>query len=63
VEHCRHRGTLVLFGDVMQSNIGMLGLCRELGFRYDTMTGATVRVSLSLNAPTPARLSLESATS
>ncbi|HEX4984656.1 MAG TPA: bifunctional acetate--CoA ligase family protein/GNAT family N-acetyltransferase [Burkholderiales bacterium] len=51
VEYCRKRGIETLFGDVLASNVRMLGLAASLGFRRGSFgPGGVVRVHLPLHA-------------
>jgi GNAT superfamily N-acetyltransferase len=53
-EHCRSRGTGVLYGEVLASNARMLDLCRALGFRIESAAAGIVQVTLPLAAALPA---------
>jgi acetyltransferase len=54
--HCRDRGTGLLYGEVMASNVRMLDLCRALGFRIESAASGIVRVTLPLGTAVPASL-------
>lgn len=50
ISFARKRGIQTLFGEVLQENTAMLSLCRDLGFRMESVEGApaVVRATLAL---------------